>query len=59
MGNTVNDVLQFGGIVGVARVREGVSVSIDNLLTHENIVYFMVGSLQRLSKTNTNQDKNS
>ena len=59
MGDTVNDVLQFGGIVGVARVREGVSVSIDNLLTHENIVYFMVGSLQRLSKTNTNQDKNS
>jgi hypothetical protein len=59
MGDTVNDVLQFGGIVGVARVREGVSVSKDNLLTQENIVYFIIGSLQRLSKTNTNQDKNS
>ena len=59
MGDTVNEILQFGGIVGVARVRQGVSVREDSLLTHENIVYFIIGSLKRLSITNTTEDKNS
>jgi hypothetical protein len=53
MGDTVDEIVQFGGTVGISRIRQGVSLTNDHHLTSANVEYFLIGRLRPLTSVNT------